>query len=150
MKILKKSFNSPLFYCLKVWTCEQEGVFLFHVFFLPCTLQNLVKKVWTGGQVMKISEKNVSTYYVLLCKSVDMWTIVCLSISYFFFVIYPSQIWQKVWTGGHVINIMKKSFNLLYFIAWKCGHVDKKLFFYFIFSITLFFYLFFKFFFSSI
>ena len=35
------------------------------------------------------------------------------------------------------MKILKKSFDLLYFIAEKCGHMDKKLSFYFIFSFFL-------------
>ena len=62
MKIKKKKwFESHVYSYLKVWTRGQETVFLFHVFFLLCTLHNFDKKVWTGGLVMKISEKKVST-----------------------------------------------------------------------------------------
>ena len=58
MKISEKLFQPIMFYCVKVWTCGQEAVFLFHLFFLPCTLQNFDKKVWTGGQVMKNFDKS--------------------------------------------------------------------------------------------
>ena len=85
----EKKRQSPLFYCLRVWTCGQEAVFLFHLFFLPCTLQNVDKKVWTGGQVMKISDKKVSIPFILLLKSVDMWTRSCLSFSCFISTLCP-------------------------------------------------------------
>ena len=34
---------------------------------------------------------------------------------------------KKVWTGGPVMKIMKKSYNLFYFHFWKCGHLWMKL-----------------------
>ena len=49
LNILKKNHPHVCYYS-KVWTCRQEAAFLFHVFFLPCTLQNHVKKY---GQVYK-------------------------------------------------------------------------------------------------
>ena len=59
---------------------------------------------------MKISEKTVSTYYVLLCKSVDMWTRSCFSISSFLFTLYLQNFDKKVWTGGQVMKNFDKSF----------------------------------------
>ena len=48
----EKKFKSDFFIA---WKCVfvdtgQVVVFLFYFFFLPCTLQNFDKKVWTGGQ----------------------------------------------------------------------------------------------------
>ena len=81
--------------------------------------------VWTGGPVMKIMKKIVSTSCIFLFASVDMWTKRCLSISCFLSVMYSSQFWQKSvdrWTNN---ENYEKSFNLLYFITWKCGLVNK-------------------------
>ena len=46
-------------------------------------LQNFDKKVWTGGQVMKILKKVVSASFIFLFESVDMSTRRCLSTSCF-------------------------------------------------------------------
>ena len=43
--ILKKKIIPHVFHYSKVWTCGQEAVSLFHVFFLSCTLQNVLQKV---------------------------------------------------------------------------------------------------------
>ena len=46
----EKKFQPYMLYCLKVWTCGQESVFLFYVLFLLCTLHKHDKKC---GQVDK-------------------------------------------------------------------------------------------------
>jgi hypothetical protein len=51
----------------------------------PSVLQNFDKKVWRGGQVMKILKKIVSASCIVLFERVDMWTRRCLSIPYFSF-----------------------------------------------------------------
>ena len=98
-----------------MWTCGKVVVFLFYFFLIFCTLQNFDKKVWTGGQVMKISEKKpVLTQCVLFFKSVDVWTGCCLSILFLPSFLYTLFILQKVWTGGQVMKTLKKSVNPLH------------------------------------
>ncbi len=71
-----------IFHYSKVWTCEQETVFLFHVFFLFFTL-DFLQKVWTGGQ-----------------KTVFL-------IHLFFLSCTLQNVLQKVWTGGQALKILK-------------------------------------------
>ena len=85
-----------------LWT---RSCFLFHVFFLSCTLQNVLQK----------------------CGLVDK--------KLFSFPLVPFIFWQKVWTGGQALKILKilmTTFFLVPNICKKCGQVDKKLFLYFI------------------
>ena len=105
---------------MDLWT---RSCFLFHVFFLSCTLQNVLQKcglvdkklfsfplvpfifwqkVWTGGQALNILKKKINPIYVLF-KSVDLQTRSCLSIFCFFLALHPSKSCQKVWTQvrGH-------------------------------------------------
>ena len=65
-----------------------------------------------------------------------MWTRSCLCISCCLSFLYPPKHFQKVWTGGQVLKVLKKN-NLICFIIRKCRHVDKKLSFYFMFSFFL-------------
>ena len=85
-------------------------------FLLLCTLHNFDKKVWTGGPVMEILKKIVSTSWIFLFASVDMWTKRCLSFSCFLSVMYSSQFWQKSvdrWTSN---ENYEKSLNLIYLL----------------------------------
>ena len=106
--ILKKKIIPHVFHYSKVWTCGQEAVSLFHVFFLSCTLQNVLQKVWTGGQALKILNILMRTVCISIFKSVDMWTRSCLSISTFLSFLYPLKYLQKVWTHGQALNFLKK------------------------------------------
>ena len=110
-----------------MWICGQKGVFLLHVFFLLCTLHNFDKKVWTGGPVMKIMKKSYNLFYFHFLK---VWTFVNETVFLFhiFFLsfLYPSFFCKKVWTGGQVRKILKKSINLLYLIAWQFSAAKPK------------------------
>jgi hypothetical protein len=128
-KILRKQFQPHLFHHLKVWTVGKRLSFYFMFSFSP---SKFWQKVWTGGQEMKILNKIDSTSCIFLFESVDMWTRRCLSISCFLSVCTLHNFDEKVWTGGPVMKILKKSFNLLYFTTWQCRLVDKKVSFYFI------------------
>ena len=70
-------------------------------------LQNSDKKVWTGGQVMKIQKKIVSASCIFLFESVDMWTKGAF-LFHVFFLLCSRNSDKKVWTGGQVMKIQKK------------------------------------------
>ena len=111
-KIIIKMNN--VFYYYKVRTCEQEAVFVFHVFFLSCILQNIFKKC---GQVDKFWK---------------FWKKKQFSPNVFHY--------HKVWTcGEETVSLFSIFFILFTFqnIFKKCGQVDKKLYFYFMFSFFL-------------
>ena len=114
-----------------LWT---RSCFLLHVFFLSCTLQNVLQKcglvdkklffyfmfsfslvpfifwqkVWTGGQALKILKILMTTFFrvpfKIFAKNVDGWTRRCFYILCFFL------------------------FCTLYIFLQKHGLVDKKLF----------------------
>ena len=75
---------------------------------------------------------------VSLFKSVEMWTRSCFSISFSFYLV-PFNFFfaQSVdrWTSYD--NSQNLIGNHMYFIIQKCGYVDKKLSFYFMFSFFL-------------
>ena len=50
----KEKFKPNVFQHYKVWTCGQEAVFLFHVFFLSCTFQNIFKKCGQVDMLRKV------------------------------------------------------------------------------------------------
>jgi len=140
-----------LIFLSNVIKCGKEVVFIFHVFFLLCNLQNIFKKC---GQVDNFSKrimyfiiikwelvnKKLSLYFMFsfflvtsktfsksvdrwtnfessekkwsygsLLESVDMWTRSCLSILCFLSFLYPPNYFQKVWTGGQVLKVLKKT-----------------------------------------
>ena len=106
--ILKKKFQPHVHSYLKVWTFGQEGVFLFHVFFLLCSLHNFEKKkCGQVGQWWKFV-KNLSIFFILLLGSVDLWTIICICISFLLLsTLYPSKFWQKSvdrWTSNEILR----------------------------------------------
>ena len=104
--------------------------FKFSFFLLP--FNKILQNMWTGGQNGKILRKQFQAH--LFCR-VKVWTLGKKLPFYFMFSLCLSKNWQKVWTGGQVMKIMKKNiFNLMYILICKCGYVDKKVFFYFIFS----------------
>ena len=103
--------------------------FKFSFFLLPF---KILQNMWTGGQKGKILRKQFQAH---LFRHLKVWTLGKKLPFYFTFSLCPSKNWQKVWTGGQVMKIMKKNiFNLMYILICKCGYVDKKVFFYFIFS----------------
>ena len=65
MRILKKI--TSVISSFKSVNCVKEAVFLLHVFFLSF---KILKKLWTGGQVMKIEKKFVSASCIFLFISV--------------------------------------------------------------------------------
>ena len=102
---------------------------MFPFFLLPF---KILQNMWTGGQKGKILRKQFQAH--LFCH-VKVWTLGKKLPFYFMFSLCLSKNWQKVWTGGQVMKIMKKNiFNLMYILICKCGYVDQKVFFYFIFS----------------
>ena len=132
-KIIIKMNN--VFYHYKVRTCEQEAVFVFHVFFLSCILQNIFKKCGQVDKFWKFWKKNnfhLMYFIIIKCglvekklylyfpfslfclpskifsKSVDRWTRSCISILCFLSFLYPPNHFQKVWTGGQVLKVLKK------------------------------------------
>jgi hypothetical protein len=144
MKIQKKIVSAScifLFESVDMWT---KGAFLFHVFFLLCSLHNVDTKSvdrWTSNEN---SFNFIISFYLIpfkiltkTCGQVDkqwkilkkiqpymfyclnVWTRMCLSISCFLSVMCPSQCWQKVWTGGQVMKILKKRSNMFYFYFLK-------------------------------
>ena len=44
----------------------------------------------------------------IFSKSVDRWTRSCISILCFLSFLYPPNYFQKVWTGGQVLKVLKK------------------------------------------
>ena len=120
--------NPFVFWGRQFW----KAVFLFQVFILSFTLQQNFTKVVDRWTKRKILRKQFQAH--LFCR-VKVWTLGKKLPFYFMFSLCLSKNWQKVWTGGQVIKIMKKNiFNLMYILICKCGYVDKKVFFYFIFS----------------
>jgi hypothetical protein len=65
MRILKRI--TSVMSSSKSVNCVKEAVFLLHVFFLSF---KILKKLWTGGQVMKIEKKFVSASCIFLFISV--------------------------------------------------------------------------------
>ena len=141
--------HPPLLHFGRDNSAKQSFYFMFSFFLVPF---KILQKMWTGGQVVKILRKQFqhywfnhlkvwtvdkklafyfmfsfcpSTFRQNLFESVDMRTKRCLSISYFLSVMQPSQFWQKSVDRWTINENSKKSFNLLYFIAWKCGLVEK-------------------------
>ena len=100
MKILKKRFQSHLFYCLNVWTCEQVSVFLFHVFFLFRILHNFDKKCGQVDKQWKFRKKSFN----LLFSCLKVWTCRQEADFLFYFFFLPCTLW---------------------FFCQKCGQVDK-------------------------
>ena len=88
-----------------MWICGQKGVFLFHIFFLLCTLHNFDKKVWTGGPIMKIMKKK-SISFILLLESANLWTSSCHSILFLLSTIQNFD--QKMWTDEKKWKFLKK------------------------------------------
>ena len=123
-----------------LWT---RSCFLFHVFFLSCTLQNVLQKcglvdkklffyfmfsfplvpfifwqkVWTGGQALKILKILMTTFFLvpfkIFAKSVDRWTRSCFYISFFLPFLYPTKCFTKDVFLFHVFFL---SFTLYIFI----------------------------------
>ena len=96
------------------WT-SNENSFNFIISFYLIPFKILTK---TCGQVDKQWKflKKIQPY-MFYCLNV--WTRMCLSISCFLSVMSPSQCWQKVWTGGQVMKILKKRSNMFYFYFLK-------------------------------
>ena len=94
---------------------------IYFFLFLSCTLQNVLQKLWTGGQALRILRSLMTTVHISLFKSVDMWIRSCLCVSCFLSLLYPLNFWEKAWTGGQVLNFLKKKINFMYFIFQKCG-----------------------------
>ena len=92
--------------CILLFESGQEPVFLFHVFFLSCTLQKMLQKMWTGGQASKILNILIATLFISFFKCA-LWTRSCLSISFFLSTLYPLVFIQKVWTGGQALKILE-------------------------------------------
>ena len=88
------SFLYPIKCFIKVWTCGQEAVFyfMFSFFLVP---------------------------YKMFCKSVDLWTRSCFSISCFLSLLYPFIFWQKVWTGGQALKILKILMTTFFLVPFK-------------------------------
>ena len=132
LKIIIKKNN--VFYYYKMWTCEQEAVFVFHVFFLSCILQNIFKKCGQVNKFWKFWKKNnLICFIIRKCGDVDK------KLSFYFmfsFVLVPSKLFSRSvdrWTSSE--SSEKNNFHLMYFIIIKCGLVEKKLSFYLIFSL---------------
>ena len=92
--------------------------------FLSCTLQNVLQKLWTGGQALRILKILMTTVHISLFKSVDMWTRSCFCVSCFLSFLYPLNFWKKVWTGGQVLNFLKKNqlhVHISFFKSVECG-----------------------------
>ena len=81
---------------------------IYFFLFLSCTLQNVLQKLWTGGQALRILRILMTTVHISLFKSVDMWIRSCLCVSCFLSLLYPLNFWEKAWTGGQVLNFLKK------------------------------------------
>ena len=101
----------------------------FHSFFYPST-----KFYKNCGQVDKKenSKKTISSSFILSCQSLDFGQ----EAAFLFYVFFMSfkKLAKSVdwWTSNE--NYEKNIFNLMYILICKCGYVDKKVFFYFIFS----------------
>ena len=120
--------NPFVFWGRQFW----KAVFLFQVFILSFTLQqNFTKHVdrWTKWEN---SKKTISSSFILSCQSLDFGQ----EAAFLFYVFFMSfkKLAKSVdwWTSSE--NYEKNIFNLMYILICKCGYVDKKVFFYFIFS----------------
>ena len=131
-QFLKKN---NVFYYYKVGTCEQEAVFVFHVFFLSCNLQNIFKKCGQVDKFWKFWKKMILWFIIRKCGHVDK------KLSFYFmfsFFLVPSKLFSKSvdrWTSSE--SSEKNNFHLMYFIIIKCGIVEKKLSFYFLYFVYL-------------
>ena len=77
----------------------------FHSFFYPST-----KFYKTCGQVDKMEKILRKQFQAHLFCHVKVWTLGKKLPFYFMFSLCLSKNWQKVWTGGQVMKIMKKIF----------------------------------------
>ena len=85
---------------------------------------------WTNNENYEKKNQSLLSY----CLKVQTCGQVVVILFYFFFLPHFSFLLctlhnfdKKVWTGGPVMKIMKKSYNLFYFHFWKCGHLWMKL-----------------------
>ena len=110
INIMKKKFQFPFILLLKsvdMWTRSCLSISCLLSTLYPSKFCQKSVDRWTSNENFW---KIVSTYYVLLCKSVDMWTRSCFSISSFLFTLYLQNFDKKVWTGGQVMKNFDKSF----------------------------------------
>ena len=109
--------------------------FIFSFYLVPFNFFAKSVDRWTSSEN---SEDLMAIVCVSLFKSVEMWTRSCCSISFLPFTLYPLIFFaQSVdrWTSYD--NSENFKCNHMYFIIQKCGHVDKNLSFYFMFSFFL-------------
>ena len=105
LKILIATVCISLFRSVDMWTKSCHSISLLFLYLVPfCFLQ----KVWTGGQAMKILKFLMAPVCISLFKSVDMWTKSCLPILfYFLYLVSLFSFWQRVWTGGQALKLLK-------------------------------------------
>ena len=95
--------------------CGQEAVFLFHVFCL--SFKTMTKSVdrWTSNY--NSEKKSFNHMYILIWKCGHLDKKVSFYFMFSFCYVPFTILRKKVWTGGPVMKIRKKPFNLLYLIA---------------------------------
>ena len=114
MKILKKIVSTScifLFASVDMWTKRCLSILCFLSGMYSSQFWQKSVDRWTSKEN---SEKNsYSVMYILIWQ---IWT--CGKKESFDFcflsVIYLSQFWQKVWTCGQIMRILKKTFDLLF------------------------------------
>ena len=130
MKILKKRFQSHLFYCLNVWTCEQVSVFLFHVFFLFRILHNFDKKCGQVDKQWKFWKKSFNLLYFVAwkCGHLDK-KLTFYFISSFFLALFNfSAKSADRWTSNENSEKKFQPYMLYCLKVWTCGQESVFLF----------------------